>query len=84
MSNQQNDNGLNIDELASSIDFESLYEEDVERKQVNFWIKNIKQESFLAIQKRTRYKFGKEICRLIEKCVEMAEAADPHRQDKGA
>lgn len=71
--------GFDLEQIVSQVDFDSLYEDRVRRKQVNFWIDEDYQFRYLEIQRRTRYRFGKEICRLIEMCVDRCEIADPKK-----
>lgn len=76
------DSNLPLEELVASVDFGAMFDEADARKQVNLWLKEQAGEKYLILQKRTRYKFGREIIRLIEMCVEKAFAADP--QNKSA
>lgn len=70
---------LNIEQLVASVDFSSMFEEDAVRKQINMWPRESYARRYLSLQKRTRYRFGREIIRLVEMCVDIADAADPSK-----
>lgn len=77
----KNELDMPLGDLISKVDFESLFAEKCGRRQVNFWINPRYGAKFLDIQKRTHYRFGREIVKLIEKCIDLAESADPEKND---
>lgn len=83
MSDKSPDNvpKLNTDELMSKVDFKSIFEIESPRKQVNIWIREEYSQRYLSLQKRTRYRFGREIIKLIENCIDIADKADPDKNN---
>lgn len=69
---------INLNELLDQVDFGSMFEEKVGRKQINLLLRESYQRDFLKHQKNTRHQFGRAVIAVVEAMVDKANAADPY------